>query len=123
MTSDSGSNIFVNSGVEMPPAPAPASSFLSGGGGGGNPGAAGAANPSLAPLPSPSRRPLDQEEFNRRLKAKRALFSKSRSLSLASFRRLPALPVRRPGRLIPSGLKVTVTNFEDDDEEYLKQNR
>ena len=37
--------------------------------------------------PTPiGKRQLDQEEFNRRLKAKRAIFSGKRSLSLASFR-------------------------------------
>ena len=45
-----------------------------------------------------NKRVLDQEEFNKNLKAKRAIFSKSRSLSLASFKM--SVPKIRPPKLI-----------------------
>ena len=68
-----GSKIVINR-VEMPAGPAPGSkSAISKEG---TPG---------APTPS-HKRVLDQEEFNKKLKAKRAIFSTSRSLSLANFR-------------------------------------
>ena len=68
-----GAKIVINH-VEMPTAPIPGSkSAISKEG---TPG---------APTPS-HKRVLDQEEFNKKLKAKRAIFSSSRSLSLANFR-------------------------------------
>ena len=69
--------IFINR-VEMPTASNLHSTSKGSGGSG-------------APTPV-NKRVLDQEEFNKRLKAKRAIFSGSRSLSLASFR----LPVSVP---------------------------
>lgn len=67
---NNGSKIFINR-VSMPPATAGLDEK--------------ADNNSGQPTPV-NKRVLDQEEFNRKLKAKRAIFSKSRSLSLASFR-------------------------------------
>ena len=67
----SGTDIIVNN-VPTPPFPAPPTS----------------AQPSAtksSPTPA-NKRVLDQKEFDRKLKAKRALFSKGRSISLASFK-------------------------------------
>lgn len=98
--------IFINRGVEMP-STHPASSLKAGSG---------------APTPV-GKRVLDQEEFNKKLKAKRALFSTTRSLSLASFR-LPVSVPRKP-KLPTIQLEKISGNFtkaiDDKDEEYLKQ--
>ncbi len=55
--------------------------------------------------PTPvGRRALDQEEFNRKLKQKRALFSNKRSLSLAAFK-LSVPSVVKPSALVGGGGK------------------
>ena len=83
---------------------------------------------SLKKSPTPSsKRVLNQEEFDKRLKAKRALFSsKGRSLSLASFtnpvkRKVPKLlPLIRPKST------KTATNAprrQCPDEKYLQENQ
>lgn len=79
-----------------------------------------------APTPM-HKRVLDQEEFNKKLRAKRAIFSKTRSLSLASFRNLsvtipkkPKLPTIQLDK-IGGKLQESVVVKTDRDEEYLKQ--
>ena len=59
-------NIVINN-VDTPPFPEPN------------------ANNKSTPTP-PHKRVLEQKEFDKKLKAKRALFSKGRSISLASFK-------------------------------------
>ena len=84
-----------------------------------------------APTP-PNKRVLDQEEFDRRLKAKRGTFSKKRSLSLASFKfstpRKVKLPIDKIGsklNLINIGGeksdKVPKKPKEDKDLKYLEK--
>ena len=58
-----------------------------------------------APTP-PNKRVLDQEEFDRRLKAKRGTFSKKRSLSLASFKFTTPRKVKLPMEKIGSKLNL-----------------
>lgn len=67
----------------------------------------------------PTRRPLDHEALTRKLKEKRTLFSKSRSLSLASFR-LPAVSVPKILPRKPNDDRLE--EKKDKDEEYLKRN-
>ena len=79
---------------------------------------------SLKRSPTPSdKRVLNQEEFDKRLKAKRALFSsKGRSLSLASFTN----PVKRKvPKLLPL-VRTRTTNAprkQCPDEKYLQENQ
>lgn len=78
--------------------------------------------------PSPSQqRLLNQEEFDRRLKAKRALFSgKGRSLSLASFsfanvKKVPKfLPLAKARSSSP---KCSSKRKKPSDEKYLEDNK
>ena len=60
-----------------------------------------------APTP-PNKRVLDQDEFDRRLKAKRGTFSKKRSLSLASFKFSTPRKVRLP--IDKLGSKLSLVN-------------
>ena len=64
-------------------------------------------NTSKSTPTPPDKRVLDQKEFDKKLKAKRAIFSKGRSLSLASFR----LPSRLKMEKVPKPSKVRV--FEE----------
>ena len=84
-----------------------------------------------APTP-PNKRVLDQEEFDRRLKAKRGTFSKKRSLSLASFKFSTPRKVKLPMEKIGSKLnlmnigsekseKVPKKPKEDKDLKYLEK--
>ena len=61
-----------------------------------------------APTP-PNKRILVQEEFDKRLLAKRGTFSKKRSLSLASFKFSTPRKVRMP--LDKLGSKLNLLNF------------
>ena len=64
-----------------------------------------------APTP-PNKRVLDQEEFDRRLKAKRGTFSKKRSLSLASFKFSTPIKMRGPMEKLGSKLNLVSTGSE-----------
>ena len=76
--------------------------------------------PGLPPGPTPSdKRVLVQEEFDKRLKAKRAMFGTKRSLSLASFK----LPAPRKISLIPSKAAAVEVNKPDPDQKYLVANQ
>ena len=67
--------------------------------------------------PTPvGKRVLEQEEFNKKLKAKRALFSKGRSLSLAAFK----ISVPSVIKAVPKSAQVPMGSSRD--EEYLRQN-
>ena len=59
----------------------------------------------------PDKRILDQKEFDRKLKAKRAIFTKGRSMSLASFR----LPKRL--RKLSASPKKTTKYWDKESEE------
>ena len=105
--------IFINR-VEMPPGPVT------------NPKETG----NGAPTPM-HKRVLDQEEFNKKLRAKRAIFSKSRSLSLASFKNLTVAIPKKPklltiqldkiGGKLPDFSVPAVATGRDRDQEYLKK--
>lgn len=80
----------------------------------------------------PHKRILEQEEFNRRLKAKRGTFSKKRSLSLASFKfstpskvRLPIQKLGSKFNLVSTGSekteKVVKITKEEKDLQYLEK--
>ena len=84
-----------------------------------------------APTP-PNKRVLDQEEFDRRLKAKRGTFNKKRSLSLASFKFSTPRKVKLPIEKIGSKLnlmnigsekpeKIPKKPKEDKDLKYLEK--
>lgn len=97
----------INDGIEMPP---PASNAISS---------------KKSPTPS-HKRTLNQEEFDNRLKAKRALFSgKGRSLSLASFS-LPS-SVRKVPKFLPlvktRSSSPKMGKNKTSDEKYLEENR
>ncbi len=68
----------------------------------------------------------DTEELDKRLKAKRAVFtSKGRSLSLASFRLLPSSSKKHHHKLSADKSKTSSngTSKENKDEKYLQENR
>ena len=84
----------------------------------------------------PHKRILDQEEFDRRLKAKQITFGKKRSLSLASFRlptrRKVRLPIEKLGNKLNLGIasgspkspkegKLTKASKPDKDQLYLEK--
>ena len=79
---------------------------------------------TVKPSPTPSdKRVLNQEEFDKRLKAKRAFFSsKGRSLSLASFTN----PVKRKvPKLLPLARTKTISGSRKPcpDEKYLQDHQ
>ena len=72
-----------------------------------------------APTP-PNKRVLDQDEFDRRLKAKQGTFSKKRSLSLASFKFSTPRKVRLPIDKLGSKLSL-VNSFSEKTDKSSKK--
>ena len=73
-----------------------------------------------APTP-PNKRILDQEEFDRRLQAKRGTFSKKRSLSLASFKFSTPRKVRLPIDKLGSKLHLVNMGSSEKAEKTVKK--
>ena len=77
-----------------------------------------------AKAPTPThQRILDQEEFDRRLKAKRGAFSKKRSLSLASFKFSTPRKVRLPIEKLGNKLNLVSTGGSDKTEKVTKMQK
>ena len=73
-----------------------------------------------APTP-PNKRILDQEEFDKRLQAKRSTFSKKRSLSLASFKFSTPRKVRLPLDKLGSKLHLVNIGSSEKTEKSVKK--
>ena len=83
----------------------------------------GAAGGASMPTP-PNKRHLDQEEFDKRLRAKRAVFGSKRSLSLASFKLSAPRKVRLPLERFSSNKPAATEKDKkpDPDHKYLVAN-